>query len=244
MRGALRVVLYFVLAAAVFFVPTGFYLVQPGLAVDAGTLVMVPGCAQPIPDRAFYLTSVAAQRATVGQILLKGLSPGTGIIRAADLFPEGVGEEEYLRSMKTKMKESQGTAVKLALKEAGYPTDQTGGSLVPVTFEETEVAGPSAGLMFALEAYERLLALKEGRCGQADPGRKEGRVIAGTGVLSPSGAVEAVSGVEAKAIAARRAGAYLFLIPKDNLQDISRSFGNMKVVPVEDLDEALRAAGF
>ncbi|RKS71784.1 PDZ domain-containing protein [Actinomadura pelletieri DSM 43383] len=72
-----------------------------------------------------------------------------------------------------------------------------------------DIGGPSAGLMFSLAIIDKLT-----------PGPlTKGRFIAGTGTITPNGEVGPIGGIQQKMIAARRAGATVFLTPKDNCAD-------------------------
>jgi PDZ domain-containing protein len=115
-----------------------------------------------------------------------------------------------------------------------------------VTISAGDIGGPSAGLMFALEIYDRLV-----------PGDiTKGYTIAGTGTINPAGEVGVIGGVEHKVVAADRAGADIFFVPEDlypaahesfapvlNASDAKRraqEIGTaMEVVPVGTLEEAL-----
>jgi PDZ domain-containing protein len=69
-----------------------------------------------------------------------------------------------------------------------------------------DVGGPSAGLMFSLAIFDKLT-----------PGSLTGgRFIAGTGTITPEGEVGPIGGIQQKMIAARDAGATVFLTPADN----------------------------
>ncbi|MBE1534420.1 YlbL family protein [Actinomadura algeriensis] len=69
-----------------------------------------------------------------------------------------------------------------------------------------DIGGPSAGLIFSLAIIDKLT-----------PGALTGgKFIAGTGTITPDGEVGPIGGIEQKMIAARRAGATVFLTPKDN----------------------------
>lgn len=69
-----------------------------------------------------------------------------------------------------------------------------------------DVGGPSAGLMFSLAILDKLT-----------PGSLTGgRFIAGTGTITPDGQVGPIGGIQQKMIAARDAGATVFLTPADN----------------------------
>jgi PDZ domain-containing secreted protein/CBS domain-containing protein len=94
--------------------------------------------------------------------------------------------------------------------------------------ERPDVGGPSAGLAYAL-AVADLLARQD---------YAAGRTIAATGTIRPDGDVGEVGGVEQKALAAREAGAQLFLVPRTELQE-ARHVG-LAVQGVDRLEQALR----
>jgi Lon-like protease len=100
-----------------------------------------------------------------------------------------------------------------------------------LTIETENIGGPSAGLMFALSIIDRLTP--------AD--LTGGRRIAGTGELSVDREVLPIGGVAEKLVAARRQGATVFLIPKDNCPDVhGRVPAGLRLVRVATLDDALR----
>lgn len=103
-----------------------------------------------------------------------------------------------------------------------------------VRIQDAEIGGPSAGLMFALGLYDLLT-----------PGDLTGgRTIAGTGVLSLGGRVTGIGGIEQKVIAAERAGADVFLVPRGNLDEARRVLDDgPDLVPIGSFDEALDALG-
>ncbi|WP_433943440.1 YlbL family protein [Paenibacillus sp. SN-8-1] len=102
-----------------------------------------------------------------------------------------------------------------------------------VEFAKTEVGGPSAGLMFTLEIYNRLT-----------PGDlSKGYRIAGTGTMLPDGTVGPIGGVQFKIVAADREKADVFFVPEDNFKDAKKKAEDlgtpMKLVPVKTVDDAL-----
>jgi len=101
---------------------------------------------------------------------------------------------------------------------------------VPVRYRPFNVSGSSGGLMFALAIYRTL---------RATPLLPVNR-IAGTGTLSYDGTVGPIEGAAQKLIAARRAGAQLFFVPKENFAEIARSTG-ITIVSVHTFGDALRA---
>jgi PDZ domain-containing protein len=100
-----------------------------------------------------------------------------------------------------------------------------------LTIETENIGGPSAGLMFALSVIDRLTS--------AD--LTGGRRIAGTGEIAVDREVLPIGGVAEKLVAARRQGATIFLIPKDNCADVhGRVPAGLRLVRVATLDDALR----
>lgn len=100
-----------------------------------------------------------------------------------------------------------------------------------------KVGGPSAGLMFALGVIDTIT-----------PGELTGGThVAGTGTISPDGAVGPIGGISQKMHGARSAGASLFLAPAANCADVVGHIPDgLQVVRVEDLSgarEAVELAG-
>jgi len=116
---------------------------------------------------------------------------------------------------------------------AGIVTDTDRRHEIPVdvTIDTARVSGPSAGLAFALAIIDDLT-----------PGDLTGRGdVAVTGTIEEDGTVGPVGGVAQKAVTARRAGARLMLVPADEVADARARAGDMRVVGVRTLDDALRA---
>lgn len=100
---------------------------------------------------------------------------------------------------------------------------------VPVEFKPFNVSGSSGGLMFAMDIYRTL-----------KPSASAARKIAGTGTISYDGIIGPIEGAPQKLIAARRAGATIFFVPRENYNEIAGS-RDIKIVPVHTFDEALKA---
>jgi len=99
-----------------------------------------------------------------------------------------------------------------------------------VTLSLTGIGGPSAGLMFSLGIIDKISTHDLTR----------GRFIAGTGTIDPSGKVGAIGGIALKMIAARRAGATLFLAPDSNCVDVRGNIpSGLEVIKVATLHEAI-----
>jgi Lon-like protease len=100
---------------------------------------------------------------------------------------------------------------------------------VDVKIDTGKISGPSAGLAFTLTIIDDLTP------GDLTAGKK----VAVTGTIEPGGAVGPIGGVEQKAVTADRAGAKLFLVPMAELKDARARAGDMKVVGIRTLDDAL-----
>lgn len=94
------------------------------------------------------------------------------------------------------------------------------------------VGGPSAGMMFALGIVDTLT-----------PGDLTGgRHVAGTGTITPDGAVGAIGGIVQKMIGAKQNGATMFLAPAANCSDVAGNVPDgLQVVKVETLADAKAA---
>jgi PDZ domain-containing protein len=100
-----------------------------------------------------------------------------------------------------------------------------------VTLSLTGIGGPSAGLMFSLGILDKISTHDLTR----------GRFIAGTGTIEPSsGKVGPIGGIALKMIAARRAGATLFLAPAGNCIDVRGNIpSGLEVIKVTTLHDAI-----
>ncbi|GAA1534747.1 PDZ domain-containing protein [Actinomadura kijaniata] len=95
-----------------------------------------------------------------------------------------------------------------------------------------DVGGPSAGLMFALAIYDKLTP--ENLTG--------GKFIAGTGTITPKGEVGPIGGIQQKMIAARRAGAAVFLTPAGNCKDaLAARPDGLRLVRADTLKSAIES---
>jgi len=113
-----------------------------------------------------------------------------------------------------------------------------------VTITAENIGGPSAGLMFALEIYNRFVT----------EDISKGYTIAGTGEISPQGQVGVIGGISHKVIGADRSGADIFFAPADYVDEergihianyseavktAERIGSKMKIVEVANLADAL-----
>ena len=92
------------------------------------------------------------------------------------------------------------------------------------------VDGPSAGISIATAIYS---AIK---------GVPVNNRVAMTGEISIKGKVKPIGGVNAKILAAKRAGVELVIVPKENLSSITRDIDGIKIVGVKGVEEVLNLA--
>lgn len=182
-------------------------------------------------------------------------SPNTGTLKAGDLLldiegkaPPNIEDLRALTGGKTAAdtlsaqieRNGKTESVELALKEVqgslriGVLLRPEYGKIklpIEVAFHSGNTVGASAGLVFALEIFDQL----------SPRDLAQGRVIAATGTLYPSGRVGPIEGLRFKLVSAERAGATLFLVPRENWEEVKNEPTSMKVIPVSTFQEALDA---
>ena len=98
-----------------------------------------------------------------------------------------------------------------------------------IDFRTGRIAGPSAGMMFALALYDRL----------TPQDLTGGRAIAGTGEIACDGGVGAIGGIAQKVAGAEDEGAEIFLAPAADAEEAEAVADDMEVVPISNFQEAL-----
>jgi PDZ domain-containing protein len=101
-----------------------------------------------------------------------------------------------------------------------------------IDFNLANIGGPSAGLMFSLAVVDKLTT-----------GDLNGsKFVAGTGTISADGKVGAIGGITHKMLAARDAGATVFLVPADNCDEARNDHdGGLELVKVDSLGQTVDA---
>lgn len=99
-----------------------------------------------------------------------------------------------------------------------------------VKFSVGDIGGPSAGMMFALGIVDMLTPMN----------LTGGKFVAGTGEITAAGNVRPIGGIQQKMIAARNAGATVFLSPAGNCSDTAGAVpSGLRVVKVSTLSQAI-----
>lgn len=92
------------------------------------------------------------------------------------------------------------------------------------------VDGPSAGISMTMAIYSAII------------NRPVDNKVAMTGEISIHGRVKPVGGVSAKIQAAKKAGAEIVIIPKDNYQETFEEISDIKIIPVTHIKEVAEKA--
>jgi PDZ domain-containing protein len=191
-----------------------------------------------------------------GILSLSSDSPNQGVLKPGDEFVSLNGQpakdDASLRAVLSTLKVGQKVpavviragkqitvTVTLGPPATGNTSPQLGvvvtnGCLLPfeVTLGLSDIGGPSAGMMFALGIVDKI--------GTDDLTR--GKFIAGTGTIAADGTVGEIGGIQLKMIAARDAGATVFLAPASNCPDVLGNIpSGLNVVKVSTLQEAITA---
>lgn len=114
---------------------------------------------------------------------------------------------------------------------AVQPRDVSYDFPVDLSIDTGDVGGPSAGLAFTLGILDDLT-----------PGELTGgEDVAVTGTIQPDGTVGPVGGTGQKAAAVRDAGIGTFLVPRADHEAAEARAGDVEVIPVDDVEDALAA---
>lgn len=101
-----------------------------------------------------------------------------------------------------------------------------------IDFNLANIGGPSAGLMFSLAVVDKLTT------GDLNGGK----FVAGTGTIDSDGKVGSIGGITHKMLAAREAGATVFLVPADNCDEAKSAHEDgLELVKVDNLGQAVDA---
>ncbi|MDQ0684149.1 PDZ domain-containing protein [Streptomyces achromogenes] len=230
-----------VLLATAAFAPLPFSVAQPGMTANVlgdnqgAPVITISGA--PVRDTSGQLrmTTIEATgpdaRIMLGDVLDGWFRTDQAIMPRDAVYPSGESTKEIERHNTEQMEDSQDAATQAALAYLKLGEDD-----VEVTLKLADVGGPSAGLLFSLGIVDKL----DGHGAGGD--LTGGRTIAGTGTIDADGKVGAVGGVALKTQAARRDGATVFLVPKNECSDAKSELPKgLRLVPVTTLKGAVSA---
>ncbi|MFF3844769.1 PDZ domain-containing protein [Streptomyces sp. NPDC002328] len=227
------------LIAVAVFTPLPFSVAQPGmtanvLGTDKGTpVITISGAPTRKTTGQLRMTTIEATSpdtdVSLGDVIDGWFRTDQAIMPRDAVYPSGESSKEIEQHNTEQMKASQDAATQAALKYLGRADDD-----LNVTLELADVGGPSAGLLFSLGIVDKLDG--DGSGGDLTGGRN----IAGTGTIDAEGRVGAVGGVSLKTQAARRDGATVFLVPKDECSDAKGELPKgLRLIPVTTLKGAV-----
>lgn len=227
------------LLATAAFAPLPFSVAQPGMTANVlgknkGTeVITVSGAPVRRTGGQLRMVTIVATGpdtvVTLGDVVGNWFRSDRAVMPHDAVYPSGDTVKEIEKHNEAQMRQSQDAATAAALKYLGLSADK-----VKVTLRLADVGGPSAGLLFTLGIIDKLDG--DGSGGDLTGGR----TVAGTGTIDAAGKVGAVGGVALKMQAARRDGATVFLVPKDECADAKAELPKgLRLVPVTTLKGAV-----
>ena len=243
-RSAVFLVGFFLLASLL--APLPYAVIEPGEGQDVlGSVIKISHQRTYPTTGKLLLTTVYATSpgsALFGIDVLRSWLSASSIVLPRDvLYPPGQSSKEIDKANIADMVGSQQFATVAALNYLGFQvTKQSAASKdatkttrylfpFPVTITLKDTGGPSGGLIFALGVVLKL----------TPEDLLKGRVVAGTGTIGADGVIGPIGGIDDKIIAAKHAGATLFLAPVANCADVTRIPSGITVYSVNTLGEAV-----
>ncbi|MGW1159091.1 S16 family serine protease [Streptomyces sp. NPDC002513] len=228
------------LLATAVFAPLPFSVAQPGMTANVlgenkgAPVITISGAPLRTTAGQLRMTTIEATGpdadVSLGDVIDGWFRTDRAVLPRDAVYPNG-SIKEIERHNAEQMQQSQDAASRAALRYL-HVSDKD----VKVTLKLADVGGPSAGLLFTLGIIDKL----EGDGSGGD--LTGGRTIAGTGTIDTAGDVGAVGGVALKVQAARRDGATVFLVPKEECLDARAELPKgLRLVPVTTLNGAVEA---
>ncbi|MEU2182559.1 S16 family serine protease [Streptomyces thermolilacinus] len=227
------------LLAAAGFAPLPYTIALPGstadvLGVDKGRQVItITGAPVRETTGQLRMTTIVATApgADIGldEVARAWFRTDQAVLPHDSVYPAGKTNQEIEKRNLGQMRASQDSAVAAALGYLGRSDKD-----VQVKLHLADIGGPSAGLLFSLGVIDKLAGDGEGG------DLTGGKVVAGTGTITPDGTVGPVGGVALKTQAAARDGATVFLVPRAECDDaLATRPDGMRLVPVTTLKDAV-----
>jgi PDZ domain-containing protein len=228
--------------------PLPFVVITPGHAQDVLTKVITPSKKSSVAptfyqgDGKIYLLSILITNpsayVTGFELIYSWMRSDYSVMPRSLFYKDGRSTVDEEKIAKTEMVDSQLSAKVAALNylENNYPqlgTSKMAPSDIDISLAKT--GGPSGGLAFALGIVELL----------TPEDILKGRIVATTGTIDEKGNVGGIGGIAEKILAAKKAGATIFIVPERNCIDLAPSFAKIpdgiKIVAVSSLTEAISA---
>ena len=228
-RVAIFIVTLFICASLI--APLPFVVLQPGSGVNVlDSVIKVEGAPTYSHAGKLLLMTVLVTSPSspiFGANIIYAWAKGDLIVLPRNLiYPATQNSVTINAANKADMVRSQVSATSISLNYLGYPKNQ---QKVKVAIILKDTGGPSGGLIFTLGIISKL----------SKQDFLAGRIIAGTGEILAGGKIGPIGGIAEKLVAARRAGATVFLAPADNCQDIHQIPKGLTVYSVATLGEAV-----
>jgi Lon-like protease len=229
------------LLAVAGFAPLPMTIIEPGLTAnvlgsnDGQPVITVSGTTTRQPSGQLRMVTIAATQPNASvhlvDVVQAWFSDSEAVMPRSAVYPGGGNTQQIEQENANEMQQSQQAATAAALSHLRLSPAK-----VKVQLKLADVGGPSAGLMFTLGIIDMING--NGRGGDLTAGH----TIAGTGTITADGQVGAVGGVPLKEQAAKRDGAAVFIVPKDECADAkAEQPAGLRLVPVTDLTGALAA---
>ena len=148
------------------------------------------------------------------------------------MYEDGATDEAETKVGRKDMKQSQSLALTaarsvMARKFPSVDISRVTDASIKVSLENT--GGPSGGLVFTLGLIDLF----------TPEDILQGRNIAGTGTISKDGVIGAIGGVTEKILGAKKAGATILFVSKENCSELPPKVEGITVVAIEKIDQAI-----
>ena len=222
---------------AAIFAPLPFVVITPGDATNVmDKVITIKGAQTYDSDGGLYLLAIRVTSPGVSLSspeVLYGWAVGEQVILPQSvIYPENVDPEVSNQEAKKDMTNSQDFAKLVAIEylNKNFPEIKKVDAS-QITFDVKRTGGPSGGMIFTLAIIEKL----------TPQNLLQGRKVAVTGTIDADGVVGPIGGIEEKIIAAKRAGASLFLAPRKNCRELVNIPEGIAVFAVSDINDAVAA---
>jgi PDZ domain-containing protein len=228
--------------------PLPYVVLTPGHAQDVLAKIITPSkkavvspTFYPADGKIFLLSILITNPSayvTGAELIYSWMRSDYSVMPRSFFYKDGRSADVEEKLAKTEMVDSQLSAKVAALSylAKNYP-QLDAAKIAPsdIDISLAKTGGPSGGLAFAVGIVELLT-----------PGNiLKGRVVASTGTIDEKGMVGSIGGIAEKILAAKKAGATLFLVPENNCEDLAPGIAKIpegiKIAAVSSLEEAITA---